>query len=144
MAFSPDQVQALRNIHRRVMARFIYKTDLEQFGIPEHWEGDDTLFAKVRDKVTIKGDCEEASRAFMILAIEAGLQARLVVGWDEDGAGHCWCEVTDPMREQAVYLDNRREKLVGFDSIVTYIPHSASPWNPIPGETRDWVELKRP
>lgn len=143
MALTDSDFKILNQIHSNVMRRFRYRTDQQKWQQLEFWEGDETLLEQVRSHGhRIEGDCEEAARAFMYLAREAGYPARLIVGLDENGNGHCWCEVADTEYATAVYLDNRKRRVVDRSQMMDMEPIAASPWNPVSGDTRPWVKLK--
>ncbi len=143
MAFKDTDYVQLRAIHKRNMARFVYKTDLEQFKKHEYWIDEKVLQAYVGTKLQFVGDCEEFARVCMFEAIAAGFDARLVICKIENGEGHCVCEVADPKRQQAWYMDNRRTKLVDVKGLAGYVFYAASPWNPMAHDARPWIELKR-
>lgn len=143
MAFKETDYPILRDIHKRNMARFIYKTDAEQYQKHEYWIDERVLQAYVGTKLVFTGDCEEFARVCMFEAMAAGYRARLVICKLENGEGHCLCEVADPLREQAWYMDNRRTKLVDVKGLAGYQFYAASPWNPMASDARPWVELNR-
>lgn len=143
MGFKNDQLDQLKRIHHQVTYRFEYKNDIELWGKIEHWDDDFTIMNAVTNGLRWKGDCEETAKAFLLLALPLGLNGRLVVGYDETGQGHCWTEIASEDLEEAIYLDNRRSTAVARNRLYGYLPVAASPWNPVPGDTRPWIALRQ-
>lgn len=86
-------------VHREVNASVTYRTDLQQFGVPEWW----TLAGQF-------GDCEDYAllkRARLLAASWPLDRISLVTCLDEQGAGHCVLYVDT---DNGVWiLDNRHD-----------------------------------
>jgi len=141
MAFTTEDLQRLDGIRKQIHKQFRYVEDHKLWKKSEHWEDDETLIKKIHEVATIKGDCEEFARCCLYLANKNNYHARLIVGYLQ-GVGHCWTEVTDIAYEEAVYMDNNYHKLLARKEMRQHQPIMASPWNPYPGDPRNWVVLK--
>lgn len=133
----------LSDLHRQVFEKFVYVTDQQKHGRPEHWEDASTLKNIGRTGVSkFTGDCEEFSLVCLDQLVRNGYQARLVVCMDETGAGHCICEVSSKDGKEAYYFDNRRHTLAVKKDLAKYKFVAVSPWNPEPSDTRPWLKVK--
>lgn len=142
MAFTNKEFRVLAQLHRDILQNFRYQTDKDKYGQVEYWESEALIEQMATKRIpSFTGDCEDVARIFMHRARLLGFPARLVIGWDETNAGHCWCEVANADFTDAVHLDNRQRTVVSTAGLKGYRPDSASPWDPVVGETRPWVDL---
>lgn len=141
MGFTNEDYNNLVKIQRTLFDRFEYRTDEEKWKRTEYWEDEQSIQDQFPGIRRFTGDCEEYARTAMRAAQSAGLTARLVVCWTEEGEGHCICEVTDPRRRASYFLDNRQRQVARLQDLKGYRFHSAGPWNPEPGDVRPWVRL---
>jgi predicted transglutaminase-like cysteine proteinase len=118
----------LKRIHRKVLDRFTYKTDLEQYGENEKWV--------MPDSIRVVGDCEDFALACRRLCREEGINnSRLVVCTVETGEGHCVLEV------DGWILDNRCQRVVSRD----FLENKGYKWLAISGYSPgdDWHNIER-
>jgi len=142
VAFTKEDIKSLEEIRKRMHKQFQYTSDEKRWRKSEHWESDDSLHATIEQYATVKGDCEEFARGCMYLANKESFMARLVVGHLQ-GVGHCWVEIMDREYKDAIYMDNNYRKLLVKKELIQHDPIAASPWNPYPGDKRNWVEVKK-
>lgn len=138
MGFHKDEVKKLREIHKAVMTGFIYTTDQEKHKLAEYWEDTTQLAPMIDGSREFRGDCEEFAMVALQKARAKGFDARLVTCWDETGEGHCLTEITTHDGEEAYYIDNRKDHLATLDDLAGYRFYAVSPWNPMPGDQRQW------
>lgn len=142
MGFPISHYDYIKHWHKQLLSRFNYVSDQSQFQVPEYWINDADLKAMVDGK-RFKGDCEEFARACMLKYREIGLKARLVVCTVETGEGHCVCEVVSADGKEAYIADNRFTSIMTSDRMKGYTFLGASPWNPEPGDKRNWTAIKK-
>lgn len=144
--FERGDYGVLSNLHREILEKFTYMTDMEKSGLVEHW-GDSTTLKNIgRSGVTrFTGDCEEFALVSAAKAQESGFNARLVVCYVETGEGHCICEVSSKDYAEAYFFDNRQHKVVVADELLSkkYRFVAVSPWNPQPHDDRPWLKVKQ-
>ena len=138
MSFRKDEVAKLREIQRAVFREFTYVTDAEKHKLREYWEGAAAVAPAINGTRAFTGDCEEFAMVALQKVRLKGFDARLVSCWDETGAGHCLTEVTTDEGEETYYIDNRIDHLATLDDLDGYKFYAVSPWNPMPGDQRQW------
>lgn len=135
--FTPADIEQLIAIQQNVYNRFIYTSDQDQYGVEEEWAD---IPNELLTSGTIRGDCDDYARICMLKAQQAGYDARLIY-CKVDGVGHLICEVADSEFCQAFYFDNCNSTLVNFRQIRSYNFILTSPWNPVRGEKRAWLQV---
>lgn len=136
--FSEQAHETLRHIQITTLEQFTYETDKAQWGLNEYWEDDQWLLPAVIHNAPLKADCEAFAMVCMRKAMAAGFKARLIVCLTETKEGHAICEVSSNDNAEAYYFDNRRRGLAARQALVGYYFYSASPWNPVPKDSRPW------
>lgn len=143
MSFSYDDITKLNAIHHKVMREFHYQTDQQKFKLEDFWEGDAKTPGQPK---LLRGffDCEEGAIQFMLHAMKAGYDARLVQMVFQMKTGHLVCEVAPTTRDDARFID------INYRTVVTRSHYSkgwvfarVSPWNPTPGEKRAWTWVNK-
>lgn len=97
--------KTLQKIHKNVLSRFVYTSDMKQFGEEEYW-----YIPDVSSNVKIRGDCEDFVLACRELCIQEGIDnSRIVVCRIERGSQrgehHAVLEV------EGYILDNRQSSV---------------------------------
>jgi predicted transglutaminase-like cysteine proteinase len=90
---------ALVGIHGNVKRRFIYKSDISLWKVPEHWENYD----QIPDVGTIVGDCDCFAMACRKECRKLNIPSRLIHCLTEDKVGHLVLSVDKWI------LDNRQK-----------------------------------
>ncbi len=116
-----DVADLLVSIARAISVRFQYDTDLNIWGVVEHWAPPDELMYSDR------ADCDDMCLFASSVLFALGIPHNLVIGWYDGSIGHVWLEVSD---DRYLYI---------FDPagpVVRLIPHETdyyadSPYTPI-------------
>lgn len=143
MAFTYGDLDTLNEIRRKVMQGFHYVTDMEKWRVEDYWEGD-MKTPGIPHALNGDFDCEEAAIQFMLFAMKAGYNARLVQMVRGGDTGHLVCEVTTKSYDDSRILDMSRSSAVRRDQYSSdWAFVRTSPWNPKPRDQRpwEWVDL---
>ena len=100
-----------QDIHQRVLRRFIWTNDEEQYGVWEHWTSH--ADAIERDEI-IRDDCDGFAMTCAELAVRAGIEkslVRLATCFVETGSYHCVAIVSGWV------LDNRQRFIIPWNSL---------------------------
>lgn len=101
------------DIHKRVLRRFIWTPDQEQYGVPEHW----TSHADAIERgEIIRDDCDGFAMTCAELAVRSGTDKsliRLATCFVETGQYHCVAIIG------GMVLDNRQRRVVAW-SLLPY------------------------
>lgn len=142
--FTDKDYDILKHIQIVTLRQFTYETDKAQWGLDEYWEDDQWLLPAVMHDRPFTADCEAFAMVCMRKAIAAGYKARLLVCLTETKEGHAICEVVSTDQSQAYYFDNRHTNVATRQALIGYYFYSASPWTPVPGDTRPWNLIEQP
>jgi hypothetical protein len=140
--FTQVQLDQLEKLFHDTLHQFVYQPDPSAVSqLTSQWEEDKVLVPAALTNVKFTGICESFARVCMLKVEKLNAyQARLVVCYDERGEGHCVCEVAVADLDESVIMDNRSADLVNHSQLtrIGYKFLGCSPWNPVPGDTRDW------
>lgn len=138
MTFQKTQVTQLRRLHEELMRQMTYVTDMEKHKVAEYWEGVKALRPSAEGKAPFQGDCEEFAMLAIDKARKLGFDGRLVTCQDENGDGHCIAEISTADGDESYFFDNRQTHLATRHDLAHYRFYAVSPWNPMPGDQRQW------
>lgn len=131
-------------IHKKVISRFEYVHDKEQYDEMEHWtsHADDVLEGNI-----FQDDCDGFAFTCCELLIKEGLpkeDVMFIVCHDETGSGHAVCGIQDGESGKTWILDNRANRV--YDWTVDYQVHGDHyEWNFFMkfDEPGQWYEVEK-
>jgi predicted transglutaminase-like cysteine proteinase len=100
-----------RKIHKLVKEHFIWKSDMEIHGVPEHWK---SYADEVEQGQVFYDDCDSHSLSCAELLIRQGAdptKVRIAFCYTETGGGHLVC-IADGW-----VLDNRQRDIIRWDKL---------------------------
>ena len=104
-------VSVIRQIHQDALELFIYKTDAEQFKVPEYWMNKDEIKSQISITGKLVGDCDDFAAYCVWSLREKGLKARYVFCQVENGEHHLVAEC------DGWILDNRQKLIAPFNDL---------------------------
>lgn len=123
-------LRKLAQVFYAAKASFLYASDLEAYGVSEHWCSPDEIRGQLSAKGVVLGDCDDFASLCVFLARKTGIPARFLMCLTEQGESHLVCEV------DGWILDNRQDEVRSRDDLCyTWVAISGfaagEPWHSI-------------